>query len=224
MTDILPDSTVRFLRATAPEPDEILREMETRGEEFPTVGREVGGLLRLLAQLVDAKTIFEFGSGFGYSAYWFARALEEMVDEEDGRVILTEIDGDELDEAREYFRRGGLADRAIFEHGDALDIVERYDGPFDVVLVDNEKEAYPDAFDAVAGKVRPGGVVIADNAMTSTVQDFDSIVAAMEGEDVGDVDAETRGVIDYLRRVLDDPEWETSVIPLGEGIAVSRKR
>lgn len=219
MTELLPDATARFLRSVGPEPDDVLREMESHGEEFPTVGREVGGFLRVVARMVGAETIFEFGSGFGYSAYWFARALAE-----DGRVILTEVDEGELREAREFFERGGLADRAVFEHGDALEIVEDYDGPFDVVLIDNEKRDYPDAFEAVAGKVRPGGVVIADNAMTSTVQDFDAILAAMEGDAPGDVDEETHGIIEYLRRVREDPGWETSVLPIGEGIAVSVKR
>lgn len=219
MDDLLPEATARFLRATTPEPDEVLAEMERYGEEFPTVGREVGGFLRLVARLADARTIFEFGSGFGYSAYWFAEALPD-----DGRVILTELDRDELQQAREFLDRGGLTDRAVFEHGNALDIVETYDGPFDVVLIDNEKRDYPDAFEAVAGKVRQGGVVVADNAMTSTVQDFEAILAAMEGDDPGDVDAETRGVIEYLRRVREAPDWETSVLPLGEGIAVSVKQ
>lgn len=218
MTELLPAETARFLRATTLAPDEIAREMESHDEEFPTVGREVGQFLRLLARLVDAETIFEFGSGFGYSAYWFAGALDE-----EGRVILTEVDADELDQAREFLRRAGLADRAIFEHGDALEIVERYDGPFDVVLVDNEKRDYPAAFEAVREKVRPGGVVVADNAMTSSVQDFEATLLAMEGDEPGDVDEETRGVIEYLRTVRDDPGWETSVLPLGEGIAVSVK-
>jgi predicted O-methyltransferase YrrM len=224
MTELLPDATVRFLRAVGPEPDDVLAEMESHGEDFPTVGHEVGGFLRFVARTVDAETIFEFGSGFGYSAYWFARALAE-----DGEVILTEVDEGELRKAREFFERGGMADRAVFEHGDAVEIVEDYDGPFDVVLIDNEKRDYPDAFEAVAGKVRPGGVVIADNAMTSTVQDFDAILAAMEGDDLndgdvpGDVDRETRGVIEYLRRVREDPDWETVALPLGEGTAVSVK-
>ena len=193
--------------------------METHDEEFPTVGREVGQFLRVVARMVGAETVFEFGSGFGYSAYWFASALPG-----DGRVILTEVDADELDAAREFFKRGGLADRATFEHGDAIEIIADYDGPFDVVLIDNEKRDYPDAFDAVAGKVRPGGVVIADNAMTSTVQDFDAILAALEGEEPGEMEAETAGVVEYLQRVRESPDWDTSVLPLGEGIAVSVKR
>jgi predicted O-methyltransferase YrrM len=218
VTEILPEATERFARAAIAEPDEVLREMEERGEEFPTVGREVGQFLRLLARMVDARRVFEFGSGFGYSAYWFADALPE-----DGEVVLTEHDDDELDEARDYFERGGIADRAVFESGDALDAVERYDGPFDAVLIDHQKHRYPEALAAVREKVAPGGVVVADNAMTSTAQDFEGILDALEGGDP-DLDDESRGVAEYLTTVRDDPEFETSVVPLGEGIAVSYRQ
>ncbi|MFC6732493.1 O-methyltransferase [Haladaptatus sp. DYSN1] len=217
MTELVPDETARFVRALGPEPDDILVEMDTYGEEigFPTVGPEVGGWLQVLATMVGAERVFEFGSGFGYSAYWFARALPET-----GELVLTEIDEGELDRAREYLDRGGFATRARFEHGDAIDIVDDYDGPFDVVLIDNEKDRYAEAFEAVRDKVAPGGVVVADNAMTSGVQDFDKLLAWAEGGDP-EMNAETKGIADYLETVRTDPAFETAVMPVGEGIAVS---
>ncbi|WP_435157767.1 O-methyltransferase [Haladaptatus sp. DFWS20] len=218
MADILPEETKRFVRAALPEPDETLKAMEERGEGFPTVGREVGQFLRLLAHVTDAKRIFEFGSGFGYSAYWFADALPE-----DGQIVLTEYDTDELREARGYLESAGFADRAVFEHGDAMDAIERHDGPFDVVLIDHNKDGYPEALDAVRDKVAPSGVIVADNAMVSGVQDFDAILAALEGNDP-EMDEESRGIAEYLLAMRDDEEFETSVIPLGEGIAVSYRR
>ncbi|WP_128478885.1 O-methyltransferase [Halorussus pelagicus] len=201
-----------------PERDDTLREMESHGEAigFPTVGPAVGSFLRLAARMVDAERVFEFGSGFGYSAYWFAEALPE-----DGEIVLTEHHADELADAREYLARGGYADRAVFEEGDALETVERHDGPFDVVLVDCHKDGYPDALDAVRDKVAEGGVVIADNAMESGIQDFETILAILEGDDPEDVDDQTRGIADYLSTVRDDPDFETAALPLGEGIAVS---
>ncbi|MFC7079083.1 O-methyltransferase [Halorussus caseinilyticus] len=215
---LLPEETRRFVSAMVPDRDDTLREMETHGEEigFPTVGPEVGGFLRVVARMVGAERIFEFGSGFGYSAYWFAGALPD-----DGEIVLTEHDPDELDDAREYLERGGYADRAVFEDGDALETVERHDGPFDVVLIDCHKDGYPDAFDAVREKVAEGGVVVADNAMESGIQDFETILEILEDGDPDDVDDQTRGIADYLLAVRDDPDFETVAIPLGEGIAVS---
>jgi predicted O-methyltransferase YrrM len=221
MFELLPDETERLVAAMVDDRDETLAEMAAHGEAigFPTVGPSVGAFLRLAARMVDARRIFEFGSGFGYSAYWFAEALPE-----DGEIVLTEHDDEELDLAREYLDRGGYADRATFESGDALDIIERYDGPFDVVLIDCHKAGYPDALDAVRGKVADGGVVIADNAMESGAQDFRAILDAVEGGDPTDFDEDTRGVAEYLLAVRDADDFETVAVPLGQGLAVSYKR
>ncbi|MBV0924582.1 O-methyltransferase [Halomicroarcula limicola] len=215
--DPLPDVTEQFARTLSPDPDEVIDEMDAKAdrEGFPTVGPAVGGWLRLFARLTDAERVFEFGSGFGYSAYWMAPALPE-----DGEIVLTEIDADELDEAREFLSRGGYADRAAFEHGDAIEIVDDYDGPFDVVLVDNEKDRYAEAFEAVREKVPVGGVVAADNAIEAGPLDFDDVRALLDGEDVA-ANEMSRGVATYLERVRDDPDFETGLLPLGEGVAVS---
>ncbi|NHN49621.1 O-methyltransferase [Halostella sp. JP-L12] len=216
--EIVPDETVRFVRAVAPAPDEVLKEMAEYADEtgFPTVGHEVGATLRIAARMVDAERVFEFGSGYGYSAYWFAEALPG-----DGEIVLTEHDEDELELAREYMARGGYDDLARYESGDALDAVERYDGPFDVVLIDHQKHRYREAFDAVREKVPPGGVVVADNAMIAGVIEFEKLLAILEGDDPGDANEQTLGIAEYLETVRDDPDFETVVLPLGEGIAVS---
>jgi len=217
MSDPLPDVTEEFARTLAPTSDEVIEEMDARAdrEGFPTVGPAVGGWLRLLARSIDAERVFEFGSGYGYSAYWTAPALPE-----DGEIVLTEIDADELDDARENLERGGFADRARFEHGDAIETVERYDGPFDLVLIDNEKHRYAEAFEAVREKVPVGGIVAADNAVEAGPLDFDDVRALLSGEDV-DSNEMSRGIADYLRTVGEDPEFETGLLPLGEGVAVS---
>ncbi|WP_254537809.1 O-methyltransferase [Halomarina litorea] len=218
-TDVVPERIERFARLVGPRSDGIVAEMDAYAEEtgFPTVGPAVGGWLRLLARMVDARRIFEFGSGFGYSAYWFAGALPE-----DGEVVLTEFDAENCERAADYLSRGGFSDRTVIEQGDALDVVESYDGPFDVVLVDNEKERYAEAFEAVREKVAPGGVVVADNAMTAGPMDFDALVELVAGEDIETTDA-TRGVAEYLAAVHNADEFETGLLPVGEGVAVSHR-
>jgi predicted O-methyltransferase YrrM len=212
----VPAEMEAFAATLGPDLDEVQRDMEARVEDewFPTVGPAVGGWLYLLATTVDACRVFEFGSGFGYSAYWFARALPA-----DGEVVLTEVDEDELDEARTFLARGGFDDRARFEHGDAIEIVDRYEGPFDVVLLDNEKHRYVEAFEAAREKVPVGGVVCADNVTAGPVG-FETVAALVDGEDV-DADESERGIVDYLHRVRGDPDFETALLPLGEGVAVS---
>jgi len=216
--EFLPPVTASFAATVGPDADEVVREMDARAdrEGFPTVGPAVGGWLRLLARAVDAERVFEFGSGFGYSAYWVAPALPT-----DGELVLTEVDADELADAREYLARGGYADRAVFEAGDALATVERYEGPFDLVLLDHEKERYAEAFEAVREKVPIGGIVCADNAMTAGPIEFDALRELVAGESDIDTTDATHGIAEYLETVRTDPAFETTLLPLGEGLAVS---
>ena len=225
MTEILPEHSARFTRAVGPQPDDVLEEMgaHAREKEFPYVGPEVGGWLQLLATMIDAERVFEFGSGFGYSAYWFARALPA-----DGEVVLTEIDESRLDRAREFLERGGHRDVARFEPGDALETIEAYDGPFDVVLIDHQKSRYRAAFETIREKLSPSGVIVADNVMTAGVVDFEAMLAGVDAEGFPaedclpeDANEHTRGVYEYLRTVKTDDAFETAVLPVGEGIAVS---
>ena len=219
MTEFVSTDVTRFARAVGPQPDSVLDEMQAYGEEidFPIIGPEIGGWLQLLACVVDARRIFEFGSGFGYSAYWFARALPS-----DGEIVLTEVDTDELEMAQEYLDRGDLAEHAIFEHGNALETIAEYEGPFDVVLIDILKHEYEAAFEAVREKVAPGGLIVADNMMKANNIEFDTLVRSVEeGAAMVETNKQTRGIIDYLVCVRADPQFETAILPLGNGIAVS---
>ncbi|GGK76745.1 O-methyltransferase [Haloarcula sebkhae] len=213
----LPEVTEQFARTLAPASDQVIGEMDAKAdrEGFPTVDPAVGGWLRLVTRMVDADRVFEFGSGFGYSAYWMAPAVSAG-----GQIVLTEVDADELAEAREFLDRGGFADRAVFEHGDAIETVENYDGPFDVVLIDNEKHRYTEAFEAVRDKVPVGGAVVADNMIEAGPLEFADVRALLADEDT-DANETSRGIAAYLERVGDDPAFETGLLPLGEGVAVS---
>ncbi|KOX97018.1 MULTISPECIES: O-methyltransferase [Halorubrum] len=216
--DVLTDPARRFLAATAPEHTETQAEMADLADEwgFPIIGPEAGAVLRLLARLTDADRAFEFGSGFGYSATWFLRGGA-------GHVVCTEFDADEAERGVSFAAEGGYADRVTFEVGDAMETVDRYDGPFDVVLIDHQKERYADAYRAVLPKVRSGGVVVADNIARGPI-DFGDLVAHFEaGEPLPDaaVDAQTRGVGEYVGTVRSDDAVETAVLPVGSGISVS---
>jgi predicted O-methyltransferase YrrM len=222
MSPSLVDADVnRLATAIAPSPDDVLADMHDRAEResFPHVGPAVGGWLALLARAVDARRVFEFGSGFGYSAYWIARELPAG-----GEVVLTEVDADELDLARDYFERGGLADRARFEHGDALETVEAVEGAVDLVLIDHQKERYVEAFEAIRDHVPAGGIVTADNAVTAGHIEPADVRALVEGRDRPDASEASRGIAAYLCRVRDDSAFTSGLLPLGEGLSVSVRR
>jgi predicted O-methyltransferase YrrM len=215
----LPDDLARFVRATGPDHDPIQAEMADYADEhgFPTIGSGPGAVLRLLARLTAAESVFEFGSGYGYSASWFARGMTG------GSVVLTEFDEDELDMGRELLARADYPVDFEFVHGDAVAAIHDYDGPFDLVLIDHQKERYAEAFEKVREKVRPGGGVVADNVVAGPI-DFPALVEYVDaGTELPDGDAETAGIADYLDTVRADDAFETTVLPVGEGIAVSNR-
>ncbi|MDS0292917.1 O-methyltransferase [Halogeometricum luteum] len=207
----------RYLDGLAPEHDDVQAEMAAHAdrEGFPHVGPAAGGTLRVLARLTDAERVFEFGSGFGYSATWWARGMNA------GEVVLTEHDREELDMAYDWLSEADYAPAFDYQVGDALELVGEYEGPFDCVLVDHEKERYVDGFHEVADKVAVGGVVVADNVVQGPA-DFETLVEYAEGEGVpDDASAATRGIAAYLDAVRAAPDFETTVLPVGSGLTVS---
>lgn len=211
------DSVTEFLGATSMAPTEVQRDMAELADQlgFPIVGPEVGSLLAVIATVKRASSVFEFGSGFGYSASWFLRGMAP-----DGEIVITERDGDELDRAREFFGRTGDRDRVVFEQGDAIGIVDRYDGPFDIVLIDHEKARYVEGFETVRDRLRPGSVVVADNMMHGPFS-FDDIADGVAGESIEN--DRVQGIVEYLDHVRSADDFATSVIPLGSGIALTAR-
>ena len=212
---LLPDAVETILRLGAGDSEPVIEAMEEHAAatDFPIVGANVGRLLRVAATMVDAERVFEFGSGFGYSAVWFAGALPA-----DGDLHLTDYDATNLDRATEFLERAGYADLATFHAGDAMTAFEETTGSFDVVLIDHEKARYVEAFELAVDRVTDGGIIIADNMMAGPTEP-EHVARALSGEKP--VDETTEGIAAYVHRVREDPRFETALVPLGEGISIS---
>ena len=222
LNTVLDDDVARFVRAMTPDTDAVFDEMAAANIEdgVPIVGPEVGATLRIVARLADATRVFEFGSGRGYSAYWLAPVIPT-----DGEIVLTDFEAANMDTARSTFERGGFADRARFEVGNAFETYRQYEGPWDVVLLDNLEGEYVETLELVRDDVPAGGVVCADNVMAGPAVQEDLALAALEGAPDWDaMDETTRGVVEYLFAVRDDDAFETALFPVGEGLVVSVKR
>ena len=154
---------------------------------------------------ISARRIIELGSGFGYSAYWFARAVGP-----EGLVILTEVSTERAAEAGAFLERGGLSDRVRIEVGDALEIIDRVGGEFDIVFKDIDKASYPLVLEKAAAALRPGGLFISDNMLW-----FGTVLEAQPSE------ASTRGVQELTRMLYDSEDFRTVLIPLRDGVTVS---
>lgn len=203
--NLLPQDVAGYLRDLAGRFDDpVLLEMEALAAErkFPVVGREVGATLEMLARSIDARRVFELGSGFGFSAWWFARAVGA-----DGEVTLT--DGDPANTARsqEFLGKAGLSARCRYVTGDAVTALEGTAGEFDIVYCDIDKTGYPAAFAAAATRVRVGGYYICDNALWS------GRVA-----DQTNTEPETVAIREHNQAVFADPRFLPTINPTRDGV------
>jgi len=190
--------------------DAVLVEMEDRGEaaKFPIIGPLVGRLCQQVAMAVGARDVFEMGSGFGYSTWWFAHAVGDG-----GRVVYTDNDAKLSAEAKSWLDKAGLGARVHYEVGDACEIIKKYPGPFDVVFIDVDKHAYPQALELARSRVRTGGYIVCDNALWS------GNVLLPPGKQ----DADTRGVVRYNKDAFAAPDLLTTIVPIRDGVALSLK-
>ena len=204
--DIVAPDIEEYLRRVTPSSEGVLLEMERLAEtrRFPIVGPLVGRVLHLLARSIGARSVFECGSGYGYSAAWFAAALPE-----DGRVILTDGSAENCASARDHLGRAGVLGKCDIRQGDALAILERAPGPFDVVFCDIDKRDYPRVHPLLAGRLRRGGLFICDNMLW-----FGRVAGP-------DRDPDTRGVRELTRLLYADPALHTTILPIRDGVAVS---
>jgi predicted O-methyltransferase YrrM len=182
----------------------VLLEMEAEGERrgFPIVGRNVGVTLELLARSIGARRVMELGSGFGYSAYWFARAVGHG-----GEVHCTDGDAANAKTGRAYLERAGFADRVSYHVGDALESFAGIDGEFDVVFSDIDKPGYPDAWRAASERIRVGGLYLCDNTLgygRGTVIDPDE-----EG---------AKAIREHNQLIAEDERFISTIIPTREGV------
>jgi len=205
---ILDQDIEHYLHGLQPTKDPVLAEMEARAAEqgFPIIGPLVGRLCRMIAQSVAARDVFELGSGFGYSTWWFAHAVGDS-----GRVVHTDADPKKSAEAKSYLKRAGLRARVQFEVGDALESLRKYPGPFDVVFIDIDKTGYPEALELARSRVRVGGYIITDNVLWS-----------------GRVtqprpNAETKAIMKYNTEAFAASDLLTTIVPIRDGVALSLK-
>ena len=205
---ITPPDIERYIENLYPLEDPVLKEMEELGNKlnFPAVGPLVGRLLYQLTKVIGAKKIFEMGSGFGYSAFWFALAMPE-----DGQVYLTEGSKKNIEAAKQFLTRGNLVHKARFESGDAIEILKATDDLYDIIFVDIDKEQYPEAIEVAKPKLRQGGILITDNLL------WFGQVLEHKGSD------STEAVKRYNQMLFNDCDFVSTLLPIRDGVGVSYK-
>ena len=197
-----------YLRRLYDDGDPVRLEMEALAAtlKFPIVGPLVGRHLYVLAQAIGARKVFELGSGYGYSALHFARAVGGG-----GAVHCTELSAENVALAQTFLERAGVWTRVTYHQEEATAALRRVGGTWDIVYNDIDKDGYPEVVELAYDHLRPGGLFITDNVLWSG--------RVLDGLDDGS--AMTKGVQEFTRRLFAHRGFLTTIDPTRDGVAVA---
>ncbi len=187
--------------------DPVLMEMEKLGHKlgFPIVDRLVGRILFILTKLKKPELVVELGSGFGYSAMWFAKALKE-----NAKVVLTDFSQENLDLAKKFFQQANLLHKAEFKVGDAIEIASLYKN-IDILFLDLQKTKYKYAVETLLPNLNQEALVIADNTL-------------WQGKVLEEnPDKQTKGIKEFNEYMFKNEQFFSSLIPIRDGLLVAYK-
>ena len=170
-------------------------------------GHFQGRVLSMLSKLIRPKHILEIGTFTGYATLCLAEGLAE-----EGTVDTIDNNEELYDFQKKYFDRSAWKEQ-IFQHlGDALEIIPTLNKKFDLVFIDADKQNYPNYFNLIMPMMNKGGVILSDNVLWSG-----KVLETVKANDKS-----TQVLLDYNKLLKDDPRVETVLLPIRDGLTVSR--
>lgn len=192
--------------------DEVVASARARATEVGVVpiGSGGGASLRFLASVLEARAVVEVGTGTGVSGLWLLRGMRS-----DGVLTSVDLEAEHQRLAKESFGEAGFASQRVrLITGAALDVLPRLtDGHYDIVFCDAAKAEYGDYLDAGLRLLRPGGVIAFDNALW-----HDKVA------DPAQRDAETVAIRELGKRIAEDEDLLSLMLPVGDGLLLAQKR
>jgi len=212
MPEISYDKVQDYLSSLVPPREPELQRMEEIAEKnkFPIIGPACGYYCYQLARMIKAQSIFELGSGYGYSTAWFAKAVKENGG---GVVHHTVWDEDLSKRAQQHLSALGLVELIQFHNAEAVETLRQTSGPFDIIFNDIDKDGYPDSLPVVKEKLRHGGILIIDN-----------MIWHGQTLDANDHEKTTEAIRRFTRDITTDLDWIVSLIPARDGMIVAYKK
>ena len=213
----LDDALYHYLLDVSLRETPLLRRLREETQALPTarwqVAPEQGQFLALLVRLMGARRLLEVGTFTGYSALCMAAALPD-----DGSLICCDIPGDYNATAIRYWQEAGLAGRIELRLAPALETLVQlqgagHQGSFDLIFIDADKSNYPAYLESALSLLRVGGLAVFDNTLWS------GRVLQVEPDS-----ADTQAIQALNRALKDDPRVDLSLLPLGDGLTLCRKR
>jgi len=166
-----------------------------------------GRILSMISKIINPKDVLEIGTYTGYSAICIAEGIsnEATIDTIDKNEELEDIQN-------RYFKKSGFRDQIKQHIGNALEIIPTLDKKFDLVFIDADKSNYCNYFNLVIGKMKKGGIILSDNVLWSG-----KVVEKLDKKDI-----DTKALLEYNRLLNSDPRVETVLLPIRDGLSISR--
>ena len=170
-------------------------------------GHFQGRVLSMLAKLIRPVNILEIGTYTGYSALCLCEGMQE-----NGTLHTIDIKEELVDFQRKHFNKSPWGQQIIQHLGEAVDIIPTLDVKFDLVFIDADKENYINYFNIILPKMNKGGIILSDNVLWS----------GKVLEEVHPNDVSTKILVEYNALLKNDPRVETVLLPIRDGLTVSR--
>ena len=208
MTEHWPEAVYDYIAEHTRFADPVLLEMEARAarDKFPVIGPLVGPWIYMLTRFAAAKSVFEMGSGFGYSTWYLASAVR---DNGGGTVHCAVWDEKLSSEARGWMDRAGLLPFCDLHASEAVLALSAVNSKLDLVFLDIDKESYPEAISVIEDKLKPGGLLLVDNVLWGGM--------VLHGDDRSAAGRAIRQFNDYM---ADSPHWRYLINPLRDGLGI----
>ncbi|MCM3619228.1 O-methyltransferase [Sutcliffiella horikoshii] len=208
---------ITYLESLVPPRNEIVTKMEKLAQEDQVPIMDLVGMETLLQLLMlsQPKHILEIGAAIGYSAIRMAQSIPDV------NIVTIERDEHRYLQAKEHIAEAGLEDRIDLIFGDALEVLEQVErkGVFDLIFVDAAKGQYERFFTMYEPLLIDSGVIITDNVL------FRGLVAedheAIEPKRIRNL---VKKIDRYNKWLMDHQDYITTILPVGDGIAISKKR
>jgi caffeoyl-CoA O-methyltransferase len=213
----LTDSLYEYLLASSLREPPLLARLREETAELPNarmqIAPEQGQFMALLVRLMGARRCLEVGVFTGYSSLAIALALPE-----DGRIVACDVSEEWTSVARRYWAEAGVEHKMELRIAPALETLEHLlasgeAGSIDFAFLDADKENYTRYYELALGLVRPGGLIVADNTLWS------GRVA-----DPANNEASTVALRRFNEMLHRDDRVDLSLVPIGDGLTLARKR
>lgn len=176
---------------------------------LPIIHKEVGQFIKLIINQSNAKKIIEIGTNVGYSSIFMSKVMKD-----EGKVVTLERSEKFYKEALKNINDFGLENNIKVYFGDAVESLDNIEGNFDMAFIDAAKSYYTIFFDKCLKIMKPKGIILSDNVLYQGMIASDELVVRRKKTLV-------RNLRNYLEYISHDERFVTSVLPLGDGLAVT---